>query len=330
MTSSTSTAHSVRRSPEVCPPPALLRLADAAAAAVGADGAFTYRPLRFDDRNHFTHVQARGGARFHDVTVALQGAPIEDYSCPTGQADPQADTCNLYRVSRWTLVGQRVAGRLGAWASHWRPAGICSTIGLTVAVGSVLVGGVVLVRLADAEPFQRRDVARLERHCPLARRFGAHAIDEADSGELSVLVFNGRGEMLSASAHGAGWLSHPTAIDRLAAAAAQLAHSGRVEGLIFAGEARFRIERLETRPPLFVAFPTLGRPVVLGARSLLTKAQMRVAELAALGTTTAEIARHLDRSPNTVHHHLKGIYERLGIGSRAELTRHMLQQQRAW
>ena len=53
----------------------------------------------------------------------------------------------------------------------------------------------------------------------------------------------------------------------------------------------------------------------------LTDRQLEVAEFAAEGATTCEIGRALGISPNTVKHHLKNVYERLGIGSRVELAR---------
>ena len=53
---------------------------------------------------------------------------------------------------------------------------------------------------------------------------------------------------------------------------------------------------------------------VLGRRGL------EVADLAARGLTTIEVGRALGVSPNTVKKHLRAIYEKLGIGSRAELA----------
>ena len=52
----------------------------------------------------------------------------------------------------------------------------------------------------------------------------------------------------------------------------------------------------------------------------LTPTQRRIASLAAAGATAVEIARELDRSPDTVREHLTHVYERLGIASRSELA----------
>ena len=54
---------------------------------------------------------------------------------------------------------------------------------------------------------------------------------------------------------------------------------------------------------------------------LLTDRQLEVAECAASGATGPEIAETLGVKPSTVYDHLQKIYDRLQIGSRAELTR---------
>jgi DNA-binding CsgD family transcriptional regulator len=53
----------------------------------------------------------------------------------------------------------------------------------------------------------------------------------------------------------------------------------------------------------------------------LSSRQLEVARLVALGMTNTEIAERLGISPRTVASHLDHIYDRLGISSRAALTR---------
>jgi DNA-binding CsgD family transcriptional regulator len=60
------------------------------------------------------------------------------------------------------------------------------------------------------------------------------------------------------------------------------------------------------------------RPLVRGLESL-TARELRVAQLAAAGSTNREVAQVLFISPRTVEHHLRNIYLKLGISSRAEL-----------
>jgi DNA-binding CsgD family transcriptional regulator len=61
----------------------------------------------------------------------------------------------------------------------------------------------------------------------------------------------------------------------------------------------------------------------------LTAAALRVARLVAGGRTNRQIAAELFISPHTVDSHLRTIYQRLGINSRVELTRIMLERDRA-
>lgn len=58
----------------------------------------------------------------------------------------------------------------------------------------------------------------------------------------------------------------------------------------------------------------------------LRKRELEVAELVAEGLTNAAIAERLSISPRTVSTHLTKIYERLGVKSRAALTRWVVQQ----
>ncbi|MFE7645915.1 LuxR C-terminal-related transcriptional regulator [Streptomyces phaeoluteigriseus] len=70
----------------------------------------------------------------------------------------------------------------------------------------------------------------------------------------------------------------------------------------------------------------LGAPAVTGRapgspRASLTAQQLRVALMAAEGATNREIAARLALSPRTIDHHLRGVFNRLGIRSRIELVR---------
>ena len=55
-------------------------------------------------------------------------------------------------------------------------------------------------------------------------------------------------------------------------------------------------------------------------RSLLTPQELQVSLLLVEGRTTREAAAALFLSPKTVEYHLRKVYTKLGIGSRAELA----------
>ncbi|MGE0788235.1 MAG: LuxR C-terminal-related transcriptional regulator [Sandaracinaceae bacterium] len=52
----------------------------------------------------------------------------------------------------------------------------------------------------------------------------------------------------------------------------------------------------------------------------LTGRQFEVCQLAAVGATAHEVARHLQISPHTVRQHLKAAYAELGVANRVELA----------
>jgi DNA-binding CsgD family transcriptional regulator len=58
----------------------------------------------------------------------------------------------------------------------------------------------------------------------------------------------------------------------------------------------------------------------------LTPRQLEVARLVAVGSTNAETAKALDVATRTVASHLERIYDQLGIGSRAELAKWLVER----
>jgi DNA-binding CsgD family transcriptional regulator len=68
------------------------------------------------------------------------------------------------------------------------------------------------------------------------------------------------------------------------------------------------------------ALRALDDGVDASLEELLTPRGLEVAELAARGLTMEEVGRVLGVSANTAKKHLRVVYERLGVGSRAELA----------
>ncbi|GHE49705.1 hypothetical protein GCM10018785_19030 [Streptomyces longispororuber] len=57
----------------------------------------------------------------------------------------------------------------------------------------------------------------------------------------------------------------------------------------------------------------------------LTRAELRVARLVAIGLSNRAVAERLVVSPHTVDTHLRHVYAKLHIRSRVQLVRHALQ-----
>lgn len=67
-------------------------------------------------------------------------------------------------------------------------------------------------------------------------------------------------------------------------------------------------------------------PMVVHSEPTLTPRQLEVARLVAAGAKNAEVARALEITTRAVASHLERSYRALGIGSRAELTRWLVEQ----
>jgi DNA-binding CsgD family transcriptional regulator len=86
---------------------------------------------------------------------------------------------------------------------------------------------------------------------------------------------------------------------------AALAAFEELGAVLWADRARAELARIGGRPP---------------AGGQLTPSQLRVAQLVAEGRSNREVAAALFISPQTVEGHLKRIYPKLGVRSRAELA----------
>jgi DNA-binding NarL/FixJ family response regulator len=67
--------------------------------------------------------------------------------------------------------------------------------------------------------------------------------------------------------------------------------------------------------------------VTVASRSRRDAPVRRVADLVAVGMTNRDVASAMFLSPKTVEANLSRIYRKLGVHSRAELARHLREQQ---
>jgi DNA-binding CsgD family transcriptional regulator/tetratricopeptide (TPR) repeat protein len=125
-------------------------------------------------------------------------------------------------------------------------------------------------------------------------------------GALEIPYEHGRARLAWASvSHGSD--------EAVAAARGSLATFERLGARLYADRARRVLRQLGVR------VEPARRPGPGGGP--LSKRELEVARLVAEGLTTAEVAERLIISPLTASTHLHRMYERLGIGSRAALTR---------
>jgi len=111
------------------------------------------------------------------------------------------------------------------------------------------------------------------------------------------------------------WAALGEGPDAVAAAAESLQTFERLGARRYADRARKVLRRLGVRPR------PVRRPGPSGGP--LSQRELEVARLMATGLTTAQVAERLVISPYTADTHLRRIYERLGLNSRAALTRYL-------
>lgn len=207
------------------------------------------------------------------------------------------------------------------YARCHEPAGVHDFLRLVVYDEGRFVGWVGALRRTGEPPFRRAEVRRL---APLARAI-SDALVMADRAERRsspeeasdlVLGPDGAVELASLAAErllaghdvrGAlrAWMGD---VDRGREPVMLLGHRVRWSRLIGAGGTRYLL-RLEPIPSLEV------HPI-----HVLSQAQREVAALAAAGATAKEIGRMTGISEATVRTHLRQVYLRLDVASRAELA----------
>ena len=77
----------------------------------------------------------------------------------------------------------------------------------------------------------------------------------------------------------------------------------------------------------FIAMLKRPRRVMLSGLDALTPSERRVAELAARGLTTRQVAEALFVTPKTVEFHLRHTYQKLDINSRDQLAAMLIEPQ---
>lgn len=134
------------------------------------------------------------------------------------------------------------------------------------------------------------------------------------------LALDGAGRILAADGDTAAWLSREGRAERLPT----VLSVGRSGTQVSAPLDGARIRLRAAHGSLGDAWlGTLAAPAPLerAVDALLTRTQRSVAEYAAVGATCAEIATTLGIRVETVRTHVRDIYARLGISTRAELAR---------
>lgn len=184
---------------------------------------------------------------------------------------------------------------------------------------------VLICRALLINGYRDAALALVERAARRARRPSSHPLARTLSDHLSGLYL-WRSDLLDGAVRGWEKLRRPLAA---AAARSDLGvrrdEAGEPRGIELVHEAHDELLALGAQRDAWRIrwwLRARGRAVKgprSVAESLLTPAETRVADRAALGVTVGRIATELSLSPHTVITHLRHIYTKLGINSRVEL-----------
>jgi DNA-binding CsgD family transcriptional regulator len=271
------------------------------------------------------HPTANGmvfGAVHSDLSDLPRGSGRAVLPSPTLRvARPKPSERNAFSLGtdRWSRT--RSPGRDPLVNAVYAPLGIYDDIRVLAYEGERFVGWLGAVRRGKGKPFDQNDAHALAGLVsPIVRALGlASRLEQAD-GAARVLITDARGHLQHASADAERWLtaSRRAAVTDLVV---RFDQRGEPASAIIEGT---RADVVRLGGSAGVAYLTSLRALPsLHDRGIetLTKAQREIAVLAASGATANEIARASARSAATVRVHLKSIYQRLEIGTRAELAR---------
>jgi len=188
-----------------------------------------------------------------------------------------------------------------------------------------------LAHLALGAPERAREL--VEDELERARRIGVTRIVIRDLRILGLALDRERGGLERLAEAVALGASHPTRLEYVRAlidygAALRRANRRRDArdplrlGLDLSHRGGASVLASRARAELIAAGGRPRRAALMGIDSLTTS-QRRVANLAAAGLTTRQIAAALFVTPKTVEFHLRNIYAKLGVGTREELAQQL-------
>lgn len=264
--------------------------------------------------------------RLHAVDVpqvevywdALRGT---DFADPTlDPRRPKRDSANRFQPAVASGFVRALA-ETSAYHLLWRRIRLRDQLRGYLYHGGRFLGTLAAGRFEGTTPFGRRDA----RHLRAILGAVQGALLSAEAAEVrdgaADLVVRPDGTLELASSAAIAWLSMPRFRARVEAVVCAL-ERGDLHGLENLALASVRWVRLHgVGGHVYLLHFAPAAPLAIAPDGTLSRAQRRVAEFLAAGATVRETAHAMGVAPETVRTHLREVYRRLGIGSRAELTR---------
>ena len=295
------------------------RLVEALADAVSCDFALSFRFVQDDGMPHYSLLSFTGQEDALETLSPLVDAPALDVPWLPPNADPgEIETF----ISPRATYGDHRYFNSELYTNAYHKVETSDELRALFFQGSELLAWVGLIRRGEGNRFRRSEQRALSTVCDSIRTHlvSAQSLDDErlEGGIAATFLPNGRIE--HASRAFADWID--TSRRRVLSRRVERYDRGDISGqnLLLDG-ARVQLIRLDVGDGIrYLTTVEQVPPWQLHPAHRRTERQREVADCAAAGATNDEIARHLDISLNTVKQHLKNIYSRLGIGSRAELA----------
>lgn len=294
-----------------------LHVLEVAKQAVEAEAAVCYSLALLADRCHFV-----GALSTEPESRAALAADVEGRVAVNAAAilDPGARSSQLHCFQSSGGGAALPAGDDPLHRAIYLPLRVSDHARLLVYDGRRFVAWVGVLR-AHGRRYGRSELARLDQLAALvtAALVQADRVERARLTPQLQLVVDVGGRISLASAAAQPWLTvrRVEAIARAVRAAASEGATGTTR--LIAGAEASVLCLLGDSPSYLV---TLAAPTApeLERDAMLTQRQREIAAHASAGLTRGEIAHLLSLSVETVRHHLKLVYEQLGVTSRVELA----------
>lgn len=268
-----------------------------------------------DGEPYWARVQPHGDPAVVGFLRECDGEPMRKWG------DLQASA--LTTLNRFCITHAEQVRTNKLYTRMWQPMACISCLAMSVVVAGRLVGWVGVHRVEGEQPFGEEDLRAVQAHADAYAHAleVAYNLDARSSGTHAVVMLDGEGRV-RLQCEGAGrWLHNQAFVNELAERTRRL--SGDAAAL-WMGGAIVRLTRVQGDTQSLVCAQIAPAEVMeMPAVAYLSPQKRRVAELAALGATTGEIASALSIGAETVRTHLKGIYDQLGVTSRVELVEHV-------
>jgi DNA-binding CsgD family transcriptional regulator len=245
----------------------------------------------------------------------LSGRPLSD----------TVDLClsNLTPINRFTEVTDQEIRGNKVYRNNWVPMRRVSVLAMCAVVGGTHARWVGAYRVEGQGYFGSEVVKRVQSRAEAYVRCldVARRLDRRVGGGRALILLSECGEIAFRSDSGRHWQSDARLLERLRKAI-RAPGSPRCFSVC---DAVVRITPVEgdQGKRLFCAEVLPVEEWTIPKLATLSVQKRRVAELAALGATAAEIARSLDVTAATVRTYLRQIYAQLGIATRLELAQHV-------